>query len=388
MSNTLTGLIPVIYEAYDIVAREMTGFINHVFRNSSAEQAALNQDVTYHIAPPATTGNITPGQTPPDDGDQTFGTDSLKITKSKYSPVRWNGEEQKSVKGTYTNIVRDQFAQSIRALVNEIEIDLALTGKLAASRAVGTAGTTPFGTAGDLSDFALPLQVLEDNGCPGSDRHIVVNSNSMANLRGKQSVLFKVNEAGTDAFLRRGIIGQVQGLDIGNSAGLTLHTKGTGTGFALNNVAGYPVGSKTIAVDTGTGTILAGDVFTNSQAGRDANKYVVKTALAAGSLVLNNPGTRVAWLDNDTVAVGNNYMPNLAFHRSAIHLVTRAPAMPVGADGQPIDMADDVMTVEDPITGLVFQVALYRLYRRIRYEIGIAWGQKAVKDDFIALLLG
>jgi hypothetical protein len=33
----------------------------------------------------------------------------------------------------------------------------------------------------------------------------------MANLRGKQSVLFKVNEAGTDQLLRKGTIGEVQG---------------------------------------------------------------------------------------------------------------------------------------------------------------------------------
>lgn len=387
MAMTLTGLIPIIYDAYDIVARELTGFINHVYRNSEAEQAAVGQSVTYHVVPAISTSNITPGQTPPDDGDQTIGTGTMTISKSKYAPIRWNGEEQRSVRGSYSTILRDQFAQAFRALANEVEVDVATAAKQGSSRAVGTAGTAPFGTANDLTDFSLSRQILDDNGVPQSDLHIVVNTGAMANLRGKQSVLFKVNESGTDALLRRGIVGQIQGYDIGNSAGLTLHTKGTGASYQLNGV--HAAAATTVAVDTGTGTILAGDIVTVANGTpADTNKYVVNTALSGGNVVIGAPGLRSAHVDNDAVAVGNNYTPNIAFHRMAIHLVTRAPAMPVGPDGKPIDMADDVLTVADPNTGLVFQVALYRLYRRIRLEVGLAWGWKVVKPEFVATLLG
>jgi hypothetical protein len=143
------------------------------------------------------------------------------------------------------------------------------------------------------------------------------------------------------------------------------------------------VGSTTFAVDTGSGTILAGDILTNSQSGRDANKYVVNTALAGGSLSIGAPGSRVAWVDNDTVAVGNSYTPNVAFHRNALHLITRSPAMPAGGDS-----AVDVTEVVDPTSGLAFQVALYRQYRQISYEVGMAWGVKAVKTAHIATLIG
>lgn len=387
MANTLTGLIPVIYEAYDIIQRELVGFINHVYRNSSAERAALNQSVTYPVVPVATTGDITAGQLPPDDGDQTIGSDTMTISKSKYSPVRWNGEEQRSVGGIYTNVLRDQFVQSMRALVNLIEVDLATCAKEAASRAYGTAGATPFGTAADLSDFAQPRKILDVNGVPQSDLHMVVSHDSMANLRGKQSVLFKVNEAGTDAFLRRGIIGQVQQFDLGTSAGLTPHTPGSGASYQANGV--NALGATALTVDTGTGTILKGDVITMANGTpADTHKYVVNTALTAGTVTIGKPGLKSAHIDNDAVALLAAYTPNIAFHRMAIHLVTRAPAMPVGPDGRPIDAADDVLEITDPLTGLTFQVALYRLYRRVRYEIGIAWGFKAVKSEFIATLLG
>jgi hypothetical protein len=71
-------------------------------------------------------------------------------------PVRWNGEEQLAIgpTGQYNKILADQFAQSLRWLANQIEVDLNVSAAKAASRAYGTAGTTPFGTAGDLTDFA------------------------------------------------------------------------------------------------------------------------------------------------------------------------------------------------------------------------------------------
>lgn len=386
MANTLSSILPTIYEGLDIVSRELVGFIPAVTRNSSAERAAKDQNITYPIVPAITAEDVTPGATPADSGDQTIGAATMTISKSRVAPIRWTGEEQRSLavgdRAQGQNVMRDQFAQAFRVLVNEVESDLGAL-YVNASRAYGTAGTAPFGTAADFTDASNVFKILDDNGAPASDRHLVLSTAAMANLRGKQSQLFKVNEAGTDQTLRNGSVGRVMGFDIHDSAQVKAHTKGTGASYAVNLLAGYAAGSTTIAVDTGSGTILAGDIFTNSQSGRDANKYVVKTALSAGSLVLANPGILVAWVDNDTVAVGNSYTANLAFSRNAIHLVTRHPAMPDGGDD-----ADDVATITDPFSGLSFQIAVYRQYRRVKYEVGLAWGVKAVKPEHMAILLG
>ena len=382
MANTLTGLIPTLYEALNVVSRENIGFIPAVRMDSNAERAGLNQTVRVPLAEAGELEDIPPGEHPANTGDTTTEYVDLAITKSKAAPVRWNGEEQRAVgaSGVYNQVLADQFVDAMRKLVNAVETDLAFEAVKGASRAYGTAGTAPFGTANDLSDFAGMAQILDDNGAPVSDRQIVLNSGAMANLRGKQSVLFKVNEAGSPDMLRDGITGRIQNFAVRYSGGIRQHVKGTGSGYTTNLTAALEAGALDIAMDTGTGTIVVGDVVTFAG---DENKYVVNTALASGALKISKPGLRAGLADGVAVTVGNSFMPNLAFSRSALVLAARMPAVPTGGDS-----ADDATTITDPMTGLTFEVRVYRQYRQVKYEVALAWGVKAIKPEHIALLLG
>ncbi len=387
MANTLTSLVPTIYTALDVVSREQIGFIPNVNRDAKADSGAVGQTVRSPIVPAASLEDITAGATPADSGDQTIGAVDVTITKSKAYPIRWTGEEQLSVSqfGQYNTILADQFAQGFRTIANAVETDLAAMAKTRASRAYGTAGTTPFATAGDLSDLAEINRILDDNGAPATGRVMVLNSAARANLEGKHSELFKVNEAGdAGALLRQRQMRQLHGFTMGYSAGLVQHVKGAAAGQLLS--AARPPGQTSLPLDTitvnGTG-IKAGDIITHAS---DAtNKYVVNTCLQAtgGYLVINNPGLIIGAADNDAVAIGNSYTPNIGFTGNAFVLAARVPAMPEGGDS-----ADDVMLVTDPISGLVFQVAMYRQYRRIKIEIGLAWGVAGVKSEHAAILLG
>lgn len=388
MANILTGLIPTLYEALNTVSREMIGFIPAVRTDSNAERAAVGQTVRVPLGEAGALEDITAGQQPANTGDTTVGYADIVISKSRAAPIRWSGEEQRAIgtNGTYNKVLADQFADGFRKLANAIELDLAIAAKVGASRAYGTAGTAPFGTAGDLSDFAGVLKILEDNGAPKSDLQLALGSAAIANLRGKQSVLFKVNEAGSSDMLRNGMTDRVQGFALRNSAGIVLHTKGSGAGYLINNGGGYAAGAATLAVDTGAGTILAGDVVTLNG---DTNKYVVNTALAGGSLAIGKPGLRQAVADDAALTVGNSYVPNVAFSRSAVVLAARAPAAPLGVNGQTIgDSADDVMMLTDPVSGLTFEVRVYKQYRQLKFEIGLAWGVSVIKPEHVALLIG
>lgn len=386
--NTLTGLIPTIYEALDVVSREMIGFIPAVSRNSNGERAALNQTIMIPIAPPSSMADNTPNVTAPNTGDQNIGNVSMTISKSKHVPIRWNGEEQKGMlnAGSYGGVLMNQFAQAFRTLTNAIDLDLFTTTYQNASRAYGTAGTAPFGVAGDLSDIAQVRKILDDNGAPQSDLQLVLGSSAIANLRGKQNVLFKVNEAGTSDLLRRGIIGELEGQSLRNSNAIKAVTKGTGAAYTTDTT-GYAVGATQINMITGTGTVLAGDTVTFAG---DANKYVVASGITApGQITLAAPGLQQAIPAAATAAtVGASATPNLSFSKSAVQLITRAPAMPIGPDGKAMDMADDVIQVTDPVTGITFDVAVYRQFMQLVYHVRLAWGTQAIKSNHIAMLLG
>lgn len=384
MANTLTNLIPTIYAAKDIVLRELTGFIPAVTMDANADMVAKDQNVNYPIVPAAAADNIVAAATGPDPSDQAQGAGSMTISKSRSSTFYWTGEEQKSLGGLYEKIIKDQFAQAMRTLVNEVEADLAAL-YIHASRAYGSAGETPF--ASDLSDPAQVRKILADNGAPMGDLQMVINTTAGAKLR-TLGQLTKANEAGDESLLRRGTLLDLHGFQMRESAQVKNHTKGTGTGFLVDLTAGYAVGSTTIHADTGLGTIVSGDILTNNKTARDTNKYVVKTGVTGGTgldvdIVLANPGNRVAWVNNDPVGVGANYAANLAFSRSAIHCLLRLPTMPEGGDA-----ADDVTVITDPQTGISFQIAMYRQRRRVAIEVGLAWGVKAVKSEAIAILLG
>jgi hypothetical protein len=392
VANTLTGLIPSIYAALDNVQRELVGVIPGVTVDSRVTRAAVNQTVSSPVAPASSATDITPGVNSPDDGDQTIGKVDIMITKARRVPIRWNGEEARGVNtGPGVNpIFRDQVSQAIRTLVNEIETDLVVEARRNASRAYGTAGNTPFATANDLTDSSETLRIIEENGGAGLERSLVLSTPAMSNVRGKQAVLFKVNEAGSDQLLRRGIMGDLHGSQVRQSAALSTVTKGTAAS-ATTDGSNHAVGATTLTLaSAGTGTILAGDVI--SLAG-DSNKYVVLTGDAdvsnGGTVVIAAPGLKIATTAvARAITVHGNFTPNVLFAKSSLVLAARAPALPVDPNGVEGDTAEDRMTVTDPVTSLSFEMAVYKQYRQIQYEIAMAWGVKAVKRENIAILLG
>ena len=385
---TLTDLIPTIQEAMDVVSREQVGFIPAVSRDSSAERAAVGQQVVSPVVGALPAEDLVPANVAADTPAQTINNVKMEITKSRSVPFGITGEETKGLNnaGTLGSIDQQRIEQAFRTLTNEIESDLAAL-HINSSRAYGTATGTPFNSGGDLTDFSNAMRILDENGAPISDRQMVLGSASVNRLRGKQSTLFQVNTSGDDTLLRRGMItaAPVMGLDLHQSQQVeTLVTTGTGAS-ATTNTAGYAVGATSITLAAiGTGTILAGDIITFAG---DSNSYVVKTgvgAVSGATIVLEETGLRQA-IPTSAIAltVVAATTRNMFFHRSAIQLATRAPAMPDGGDN-----ADDIMMVTDPVSGITYEFAVYKQKRQVRYEINCSWGVKTIAPRHVGLLIG
>lgn len=386
MANTLTNLIPDLFVSMDVVSRELVGMIPAVTRDSSFERAALNEIVRIPIAPAVLANDITPGVTPPDDGDQTIGNATVTITKARRTSFRWNGEQKRGINNGpgQLSIQQDQIAQALRTLTNEIEVDLAKLFNTV-SRAYGTAGTTPF--ASDVGASAQARKILDDNGAPSSDRHLIIDTTTGANLR-TLAQLTKANESGTTDILQQGTLINMSGLNIRESAQIQTPAIGTSNNAGTSNTAGYAIGATAITLAAaGTGTILAGDivVFTG-----DINKYQVAPAggvasLAAGGvLTLAAPGLRKALPTSATTVTVQAAGPRMPFFtRNAFVLAQRLGYLDPNGD-----LATDRISVQDPRSGLVFEIAQYPQYKQTQFEVSCAWGIAGVKPEHAGVLLG
>lgn len=380
---TLTGLIPTIYDAMNTVSREQAGFVRAVGSDSQTARAAKDATVRSPVVGAMAAEDLAPAAYAADTPAQTINYVDMTISKARSVPFGITGEETLNLSnaGTLGDVNAQRIAQALRTLNNEMEADLAAL-HVKASRAYGTASGTPFNTAGDLSDFAAARQILEENGAPLSDLHMVLGSTSVARIRGKQSTLFKVNEAGSDDLLRTGNMGTVQGFELHYSpATKTAVTVGTVT--ATVDATGYAVGTTSFTLSAAAVALLAGDIITFAG---DPNQYVVATAVSGtgGTLVIQEPGIKVAMsAATKAITVVAATTRNMFFHRGALQLATRAPAMPEGGDS-----ADDVMSITDPATGISYEFCIYRQKRQVRYEVNLAWGVAAVQPRHSGLLIG
>jgi hypothetical protein len=377
--NTITSIVPDIYAALDVVSRELTGLIPAVTMLASDIPAGLGQDIVIDVEPKGNGIDINPAMTIPEPTGQVSGAKTMQITRSRAYEFGFVGEDQRKLNTGpgYLGVRGNKIAQAIRGLVNEVEIDLAsLQSKF--SRAYGTPGSTPLGTANDYTDASRVLQILKDNGAPTGDTHLVLNTDAGANYLGKQSA---ADAAGTDSMLRQGVLRDVNGFPLRESAQINTFVAGTGTNYT-STTAGFAVGATAIPLITGSGTVLAGDVATFAG---DANKYVVAAGIAApGTITLAEPGLRKA-LPASAVAltVVATSARNMAFARSALVLLARPPARPEEGD-----MASDVIIITDPRSGLAIEFSMYKGYRKVRYEAALAWAFDVTKTEHTAILLG
>lgn len=389
MANVLTSLAADLYKAADVVSRELTGFIPAVTINGDgSERAAIGQKVRSHFTRAATVGNRTVAMTTSEGTDQTVDNKYIEVTKDRSVEIPWTGEDVKFVNNGsgFQSIYGDQVVQAIRAICNEMESDLAAAVYAGASRAYGTAATTPFGTAGNFTDASFAKKILVDNGAPQFDNQLVLNTTAGATIQGKQAA---VNIAGTDSIQRQGILLPLSGLDIRQSAEVVNHTAGTAAS-ATTDTAGYAVGDTVITLaSAGTGTILANDVITFAG---DTNKYHVVSGDAdvsgGGTFTLAAPGLKVAIAASATaITMVASSARNAIFNRRAVELVARAPALPM-IGGVPRDAAIDRMMIVDPMSGLPFEVAVYLGQGKAMMQVAAAWGVKAWKTEHIGSLLG
>lgn len=345
--------------------------------DAQASAVKKGQEVRIPITPVSTNEDVVASSTNPTGNGETIDTVSITIDKIRRgTPIVWTGEDELGVSGSgmLNPIQVDQFAQRIRSLRNEMEADAcaeAYLGAIKAGNVRGTVGTNPFDS--NLNSLTQVLKDLEDAGAPTSELQAVLNTESGMKIR-NLTQLQKINEAGETSLLRRGVLGDLFGFTLRESAGMK-HTKGSASGYLVNGAASK--GDTDITIDTGSGDFAAGDVVTFAG---DTTHYVVASATAT-KLTLANPLTaNVA--DNTAITV-QAYKPNVCFSRGSIVLANRVPYVPARGDN-----AIDRQIITDPLTGIPYELAVWGGAYQNSVTIATAWGVKNIKAENTVALLG
>ncbi|MGL4639631.1 MAG: hypothetical protein ACRCVX_07895, partial [Shewanella sp.] len=239
---------------------------------------------------------------------------------------------------------------------------------------VGTAGTTPFQSNGDIISSAG--EVLDNEYAFDNDRSLILHTSAHA----KAEVLpmfANVNQAGTDITQRKGYLGEKFGFMVGKGQLLPFHTAGTAAGRQVGTAIAVGASSFTLGA-AGTGTMVKGDVFRVSG---DSGSYTVKSV--DGAIVNFAPAARVAWAANSAISVTPSHRVNLAFQKEAIALITANTNDPLAAE-----MGVVLQKFVHPGTQLAFTMELERQNYQTALKISTLFGTEVVRDNFGVRVLG
>ena len=387
--GVLDDYIGHAWEAVENLSRETVGFIPAAYKSTSANKVKFGQEIQipYGIVGDMVDTPIGFAVPTAQTNTDSLGYVSLVINKRKTVPIDIDGEDEAGLAttGTEADVRRDQFSEAFRKIANAMEADMASAAILGSSRAVGTAGTSPFNTAGDFTTFALAQDVLDHNGASPSDRVMILSTAAKTDLVGKQGTVFNANQYGSADARMWGVINEnMYGFMVRSSYGLAKHTAGTGTLYVLAAAAtGADTGDgdTDLSLGTGSGTILAGDYVTLDG---DTNKYIVGTGITApGTAVLNEPGLRQSAAISTALTVGSTYTPSIGFQKNAIVLATRTPFYPNAGDGA---LGREYVT--DPVSGITFEIAMYPGQRKTQIQVSACWGVKVVNPRHVVTMLG
>lgn len=383
-SNSFGNLVIAAQVNLDTVLREQIGFIPAVWQNSEAAGAAIGQTIQYPLVPTLTLEDAVADCCDVPCPEQTnWASSTMTLDYSKAVAFCWTGEEERAInnsqRGGSSGFEGTQLDEAIRMLVNEVERTIGLQAANAMYSYTPVNGGVLFNQQSDnLKDLANLRKLLHRAKAPDNDRHLVMGYDAAANLANTYNVS-RANENGSDYTLRTGEFLRMYNFGMHESyvADGAVSSGATGTGYLVAGAAS--AGSRTVTVDTGTGTIPAG---TRVSFAGNTDSYTV-TSFSGGVITLNQALTG-AVADNAAVTVdADGFKPQLAFHRRAIVLATRTPSIVGGRD-----LATNREYITDPVSGLTLMLSEYPGYRAMRYEVSLVWGVKMVKPEMAVLISG
>lgn len=371
MANNLQKFVLQNLASGLMVLRNQCPMLNSMVVKMESVPGAVSSTVDIPYVKPGVVGDVSPAAVPPNGSDSDTGSIQLVVDQWKKSDFFVTDKEFAELNEDYFRLRTEQACSDLADYVNAS----VWANYRQIYNAVGTPGTNPFASGIDVIGDAN--KVLSDNKTPNSGRSGILST--AAYYKATTNNIFAQAYSSNDpAVMRESVLGRKFGVDWYYDQQAPTHTAGTGTGYLVNGAA--TAGSSSVTVDTGSGTLVAGDLITF--AGHTQQYTVV--SFAAGVITFA-PELKVAVADNAAVTRVASHTVNLIFHRDCMAFATR-----------PLDEANSyheklgkiTSQIRDEQSGLSLRLVISSQYNRTNWEYQILYGTKIIRPELGVRLMG
>ncbi len=384
MANDISAIMPKILARGLMNLRKqaiMPRIVNGSYNGDAAQKGnVINVPVPSDVA--AT--DVAPANIPPVTPDLVIPTVPITLANWKQAPFKLTDAELLQIDRNQSFIPM-QTEAAVKSLAEAVNADIMANYKGIYGFA-GTPGTTPFATT--VGAITEARKVLNFQKAPRTDRRAVLDFAAEANALGLPQYS-DLQTTGDDLVKIEGQLGRKFGFDHYSDDDVPTHVKGVaGAGpFAVNNGAGYPVGTTTLNIDgltVTTGQFVKGDILSFFGHSQTYVVTVTTTANGAGNAsVTIAPALVSAVVDNEVVAQKGTHVVNLAFHRDAFAVAVR----PLENSQLDATLAN-ILTMTDPLTGLSMRLELSRQHKQWVWAFDILWGSALIRPELGCRIAG
>lgn len=402
MANVLDNVLPKILARALIVLRE-TAAMPRVVNGDYSDEAAQKGD-TIDVPIPTAVGvsDVTPSNVLPAPTDTTTEKVQIPLNNWRKSDAVFLTDKEMVEIDKQEHFLPMQMGESVRALANDINLSVHNQYRGVYGMA-GTPGTTPFQST--VRGATQTRKLLNQQLAPKGARRGVLDFDAEAEALAL-SQFADAEKTLSNQVKIEGEIGRKYGTDWLADDQVVTHTAGTidsGSGNRnplVDEAGNLAIGAVSMDIDETslTGTLVVGDIFTFAGHGQ---QYVVTgnvasaeftgdvedgTYTAATNAITSltfQPALVAAVLDDEVITVEDTHVVNLVFHRDAFALAMR-PLLSSSIEG----LGTQMMTVQDPVTGLVLRLEVQRQYKQVTWEFDALWGVKLVRPQLATRLAG
>lgn len=365
MANVIPSeLIPRIYAGAIDVLRESNEFIQSIKTDFSPDVKTKGDHITFNASTSQSVVDVTPSNTAPALVDSTLQYKTVPMNYWKASRFSLNTQDISKI--VTQNWTPPQMEECIRSIGNFMNTTAFNVADANTNMYAGTASANIFAT--DLAYLGTAKTLLDNAPCPKANRFAVIGS-AEYNKALTLSNMYALN-IGDNAAVRGGVLNNLFNFNTQLDQGRINHVSGTGTLYVFNGAV--TAGNTVIAVKTGTGTILPGDIVTLQS---DTTQYVVQasTGLDPETSITVYPALSKNHADGDTVTVfshGTNYGVGFAGDKGALGLAVRSTENELDGAG----MIGESMLMTDPVSKMPMTVTWIPNFKAITVEVSVLFG--------------